>query len=241
MTDPMSVDRILAEELEELQFHNMQIIAEAAILEEARLMEEDVSAHPNPAGEKDLQKFMKQANRVLRRQRLVRDCKKAYAAFAKVAVILLIIVVGGVCTVINVEAVRRPFLNWLIDVQETHTSIQFIPNTSTLSPLDFGYLPEGFQVSSVDETPASITYHLESSTGEEIIVMESDLGAGISLDTEDADVKKFQLEDKYPAMSIEKDGLSTIIWPTDLASFLIYGEINCAELIKIAESISISE
>ena len=51
MTDPMSVDRILAEELEELQFHNMQIIAEAAILEEARLMEEDVSAHPDPASE----------------------------------------------------------------------------------------------------------------------------------------------------------------------------------------------
>ena len=73
MTEPMSVDRILAEELEELQFHNMQIIAKAAILEEARLMEEDVSAHPDPASEKDLQKFMKQANRVLRRQRLVRD------------------------------------------------------------------------------------------------------------------------------------------------------------------------
>lgn len=238
MTDPMSVDRILAEELEELQFHNMQIIAEAAILEEARLMEEDVSAHPDPASEKDLQKFMKQANRVLRRQRLVRDCKKAYAAFAKVAVILLIIVVGGVCTVINVEAVRVPFLNWLINIQKTHTTIQFVSDADTELPdLQFGYIPENFVVQLDSVSQASKLYSLVSD--ETTIYVDVYYTNTITdLDTENAQIEYSVLDNQADVMIVKKDGQTQLVWTDDLYAYTIISNYDANELLKIANHIS---
>ena len=241
MTEPMSVDRILAEELEELQFHNMQIIAKAAILEEARLMEEDVSAHPDPASEKDLQKFMKQANRVLRRQRLVRDCKKAYAAFAKVAVILLIIVVGGVCTVINVEAVRVPVLNWLIDVQEKYTQIQFLPTANNEIPdIEFGYLPNGFTIQFDREGINSKMYSLISDDVT-IYVDIFSTNSPINLDTEDAIVTNITIQDEYSAMLIEKDSHIQLFWSDNSYVYIINAEYSVDEIIKIANSIEIKK
>lgn len=236
-------DKAILEELEQLQVHHLRVIAAAAMLEQARLIEEEAAAHPDPAGPEDLQKFLRLASGIRRRRQLARSLKKAYRAAAKAAVILLIVLAGGIFTVINVEAVRRPFLNWLIDVQETHTSIHFaqdflLPDQSALTPVEFGYLPDGFRVASVDEGASNITYFLESDTGGQILVLQSDFSMGASLDTEDAVVTEFRLAGKYEAMSVEKEGFVTLVWTTEQAAFLMEGETGREELIKIAESIA---
>ena len=237
MSEPVSSQNPFAEELENLEIYKLRIIAEAAMLEQARLMTESVKENPSPASEQDLQRFLQQVDRLLQRKRIVHSFQKVYRSVAKVAVILLIVLVGGIFTIINVEAVRAPFINWLINIQETHTSIQFIPDSSKKADLEFGYLPEGFQVTSVEETSSSTIYYLESESGDQILVMQNDLSTGMSIDTEGATVEKFELSGLYPAMSVEKDGLVQLIWTNNSACFMIEGEISVDDIIKIAEFI----
>lgn len=230
-------NRIIAEQLEELRLLNLRIIAEAAMLEQAHLAEETVDNDFAPASENELRAFLKQTDRMLRRKKLLHDIKKAYITVSKVAVILLIILLGGFFTIINVEAFRTPLINWLIDIQETHTSIQFVPDSDEKLDLEFGYLPDGFQVKSIEEGPSSKTYYLESQSGEQIIVMQNDFSTGISIDTEGATVEKIELSGLYPAMSVEKDGLVQLVWTNRSSVFIIEGEIKTSEIIKIAEFI----
>ena len=46
-------DKAILEELEQLQVHHLRVIAAAAMLEQARLIEEEAAAHPDPAGPED--------------------------------------------------------------------------------------------------------------------------------------------------------------------------------------------
>lgn len=237
MNEPIPRQNPFAEDLENLEIQKLRVIAKAAMLEQARCMAENVKETPSPASEKDLQKFLQKADRLLQRKRIAHSFQKVYGMVAKAAVFLLIVLAGGIFTVINVEAVRAPFINWLINIQETHTSIQFIPDSSKKADLEFGYLPEGFQVTSVEETSSSTIYYLESELGDQILVMQNDLNTGISIDTEGAIVEEFELSGLYPAMSVEKDGLVQLVWTNDTTFFLIEGEISISEIVKIAEFI----
>lgn len=237
MNETVSEKNRIKQELEELQLLNLRIIAEAAMLEQAHLAEESVNNDFVPASENELRTFLKQADQILRRNKLHYNFKKAYIVMSKVAVVLLIVLIGGFFTVINVEAFRTPFINWLINIQETHTTIQFSPDSNEKADLEFGYLPEGFGIKSVEEGSSSRTYCLESESGEQIYVMQNGINTGISIDTEGAIVEEFELSGQYPAMSVEKDGLVQLIWTNDSAIFMIEGEISTSEIIKIAEFI----
>lgn len=241
MSKPISVDNHLVDELEELQIHNMQIIAEAAIFEQARLIEEEVNAHPSPASHEDLQKFMKQANRLLRRQQIIDNYKKAYTVVAKVAVILLIVIVGGVFTIFNVEAIRVPFLNWLINIQETHTTLQFFSIADKELPdLQFDYIPKGFTVQLDSVTSTSKMYSLVSD--KTTIFVDVYYADGTTdLDTEDAEIEYKVLDNHSDIMIVKKDNLVQLLWTDNMYIYTIIAEYDANELFKIANCLSISK
>ena len=151
---------------------------------------------------------------------------------------MLIIVVGGVCTVINVEAVRVPFLNWLINIQKTHTTIQFVSDADTELPdLQFGYIPENFVVQLDSVSQASKLYSLVSD--ETTIYVDVYYTNTITdLDTENAQIEYSVLDNQADVMIVKKDGQTQLVWTDDLYAYTIISNYDANELLKIANHIS---
>lgn len=239
MNDNAMKQNPLAEELEELQIHNLRVIAKAAMLEQARLIEEEAEAHPTLTSEEDLQKFLALAARMQRKQRLQHNLKKIYLSVSKVAVVLLIVIASGTLTVWNVEALRAPILNWLMEIHETHTSIQFLPEeTSSLPKLHFQYLPEGFSAklhsTSVDCDMYALTSDSENCA---IYVDFFTADSPLNIDTEGASVTETMVQGQYPATLVEKDGYVQMVWTDHFHAYTIMGEYNPDEMKKIADGI----
>lgn len=239
MSNDLSYTSVFSDDLEDLEIRNLQIIGRAALLEAATRMEQEANEAPDPVDLGALQKFMRQAERIQRRDRLIGGLKAAYQIVSKVAVVALVLLIGGITVAVNVEAIRVPLLNWLIEVQETHTVIHFTDQSNGLPVVSFGYLPEGYRLESTEGTTSAQTYKLNDADNHLIILVQSDLSVGISLDTEDASISNVVLANGQLAFLVEKEEFTQLIWTLDNCSFQISGTILSDEIIKIAESLKL--
>lgn len=233
----MKSDAVFQEKYDDLKLQMaMHLLREKeleAAEEEIKALNAQPEYQPNPQEE---QMMMKVIDRTLQRQRWKHALKTASRMIQKVSVFLVILLIGIGTTVITVEAIRVPFINWLISLQENSTTIHF-SEEGDVTDITFGYLPEGYQASLVSTDSQATYYSIENEAGNIIFLMIHSIDAGINVNTENAEVSEFSLNGQK-ATSIIKESKNTLVWSVREYSYMLEGQLAIEELIRIAENMS---
>ena len=208
-------------------------------LEEAEKEIEELNSQPEYQPDPHEEKMiMESIDRTLQRQRWKHAWKTASRIIQKVSVFLVILLIGVCTTVITVEAIRTPFINWLISLQKDSSTIHF-KEESDMTDITFGYLPEGYEASLVSADSKTTYYSIENDVGNVIFLMINSLDSdsGLNVDTENAEVSEFSLNGKK-AISVKKEDRNTLIWTVGQYSCILEGQLSIEEMIRIAENIA---
>lgn len=156
-----------------------------------------------------------------------------------VAAVLLFLSIG---IFMSSEANRIRVFEFVIKRYPKYTEIQVesdvnVPEDVVVEPIDPSYIPEGYQVrKTIHNDMAYIKYYFNDKdmrlSYRQHIITQS----GMHLDTEDADVETVLMEG-LELMTIEKNGHVMIYWHDDRHIFLLSGDIEKGELMRMAESI----
>jgi len=232
----MKTDSVFQEKYDDLQLQMAMHLLEQHELEEAEKEIEELNEQPeyqpNPHEEMLVMKII---DHVLRRQKWKHALKTTSRILQKASAFLAIILIGVCMTVVTVEAVRVPFINWLIRLQGDSTTIHFSAEHDT-SDIEFGYLPEGYEATLVSTSSEGTYYSIENEAGNIIFLMIYSLDTGINVDTENAEVAEFILNGQK-ATSICKGEDNALIWAKGQYSYMLEGKLPIEELIQIAKNI----
>ena len=194
----MKSDAAFQEKYDDLTIQMAMHLLKQRELEEAEKEIEELNSQPEYQPDPHEEKMiMESIDRTLQRQRWKHAWKTASRIIQKVSVFLVILLIGVCTTVITVEAIRTPFINWLISLQKDSSTIHF-KEESDMTDITFGYLPEGYEASLVSADSKTTYYSIENDVGNVIFLMINSLDSdsGLNVDTENAEVSEFSLSGK---------------------------------------------
>ena len=235
----MKSDAAFQEKYDDLTIQMAMHLLKQKELEEAEKEIEELNSQPEYQPDPHEEKMiMESIDRTLQRQRWKHAWKTASRIIQKVSVFLVILLIGVCTTVITVEAIRTPFINWLISLQKDSSTIHF-KEESDMTDITFGYLPEGYEASLVSADSKTTYYSIENDVGNVIFLMINSLDSdsGLNVDTENAEVSEFSLNGKK-AISVKKEDRHTLIWTVGQYSCILEGQLSIEEMIRIAENIA---
>lgn len=235
----MKSDAAFQEKYDDLTIQMAMHLLKQRELEEAEKEIEELNSQPEYQPDPHEEKMiMESIDRTLQRQRWKHAWKTASRIIQKVSVFLVILLIGVCTTVITVEAIRTPFINWLISLQKDSSTIHF-KEESDMSDITFGYLPEGYEASLVSADSKTTYYSIENDVGNVIFLMINSLDSdsGLNVGTENAEVSEFSLSGKK-AISVKKEDRNTLIWTVGQYSCILEGQLSIEEMIRIAENIA---
>jgi len=235
----MKSDTVFQEKYDDLKLQIAMHLLRQRELEEAEVEIEKLNSQPEYQPDPHEEKMiMETIDRTLQRQRWKHAFKTAGRAIQKVSVFLVILLIGVCTIVITVEAIRTPFINWLISLQKDSSTIHF-KEESDMTDITFGYLPEGYEASLVSADSKTTYYSIENDVGNVIFLMINSLDSdsGLNVDTENAEVSEFSLNGKK-AISVKKEDRNTLIWTVGQYSCILEGQLSIEEMIRIAENIA---
>lgn len=228
----MKSDAAFQEKYDDLTIQMAMHLLKQKELEEAEKEIEELNSQPEYQPDPHEEKMiMESIDRTLQRQRWKHAWKTASRIIQKVSVFLVILLIGVCTTVITVEAIRVPFINWLLSLQEDSTTIHFSEEDHA-PDITFGYLPEGYEAAFVSTSSAVTYYSIENEEGNVIFLMIYSLDSGLSVDTEDAVVSE-HLINGTRAMGISKGDENSLVWTKGQYSFTLTGQLPIEELIYI--------
>ena len=188
-------------------------------------------------------------------QKLINKQKKFYyywinTATKRVAAVVLALLVSLATVTFSVKAIREPFIQFIVETFEKFSSIIFNndedDNQPALATVEFRkavpeYIPEGFVVDSEIETVALCQVIYTNKSNSKIITyMQITKDSSVAqANTEDITYKEIKVNG-YDGVSYNKNGNNSVIFNTEDYVFTISGEVEIAELIKIAESVKIN-
>ncbi len=159
----------------------------------------------------------------------------------RAAVIFIAVILISAISISSVSAWRIKFMNFIIEMTRYDTDINFDDNDSKTDTYKFEeitleYIPEGFKLerSEVRENHLNLTFEKNQ---EFFNFRTRDIGGSLSIDTENADVKKLMINGSY-ALYSENNNNSILVWHDDETAYILTGNISQNELIKIAEKIN---
>ena len=235
----MKSDAAFQEKYDDLTIQMAMHLLKQRELEEAEKEIEELNSQPEYQPDPHEEKMiMESIDRTLQRQRWKHAWKTASRIIQKVSVFLVILLIGVCTTVITVEAIRTPFINWLISLQKDSSTIHF-KEESDMTDITFGYLPEGYEASLVSADSKTTYYSIENDVGNVIFLMINSLDSdsGLNVDTENAEVSEFSLSGKK-AISVKKEDRNTLIWTVGQYACILEGQLSIEEMIRIAENIA---
>lgn len=166
--------------------------------------------------------------------------KSAKKIIPKVLVFASAVFIMFFVTVISVEALRAPFLNFLVHTEEEITDIDF--NTEQImvegeSYEDvFGYMPKGFELVSEEIQGKDVSLLYVNEVGERIVIDMHYDGGSLGLDTEGSQYSKIMIKEE-PGFYSSKNGFTNLVITKQEYAYTINSTIKLSELIKIAENI----
>lgn len=190
----------------------------------------------------------------LRRRRTIRESKRggayrAYAILSRVAIFVFVIFAASGVTAIGVSAVRN--INWtaVMDWQEDHVDVSFMPDSETrenqiLTGIKHyakpTYLYGGMEekVLFQDETFYALEYYLDGKClcGYQLSLFDDSM----AMDSEYAIVTKLEIRGNTAYLfeyESPKPKASQIVWTDGVYTYYIYGHVDTNILIRMAESI----
>ena len=186
--------------------------------------------------------FDKKVSKIINREeksyKKKRNIKRIYKF---VAVFVALIIATGI-VVYSVEAWRIRFMNFIIDIQQDRTIIdfneEFTGDTFRMDELYLGYMPNGFRLeeSSVTGSYLSVIFMSDDLF---FSITVNDITTIMAIDTEDANVQRMQINE-FDALYSTNDNVNILVWHDNNNSYRIAGNIEQDKIIRIAENIIIS-
>lgn len=143
------------------------------------------------------------------------NIRKIIRMTSKVAVAVMVFIGVAATTIMSVDALRIPVLNFIIEQYEQYSSLQLGDNEQNnvvISTTDYvwGLLPEDYYVVSSTDTEMMKISMYENGTGDTVQFIMTQTAGTYNIDTEDALCSEIVIGD-YKALLLEEDGYQ-IIW-----------------------------
>ena len=191
----------------------------------------------------------KMINLALHKSKAKQFRKHARKIAMRVAVVIMAVVTVSFALTMSVEALRSRFVSFLMTFTPRYTELQLQEHDENGNVLEGGqtmkmkdiyapsYVPEGFEIVSMDITNGDSNIVYQNGNGEQIS-FDSASGTSVTqIDTENADnIETIDIMGNQ-GMLEEKDGLTTITWSIDDSYFVVMSQTSKEETIKIAESV----
>ncbi len=194
---------------------------------------DDVQSGLSEIANKKIKKMISQAIRREKNMRIIKHLPRI------VAIVLIVVVVCSI-TVMSVEALRLPFLNLFVNTEEKIMDIKIeegetYDEDNSLAGL-FGYIPEGYELTSEDNQNQATTLIYINKKGESIFIKRFDSEGNLGVDTENADYGELLINDDIGFYST-KNGLTTLVFSKNEYAYYISASIDLSEIIKISKNI----
>ncbi len=183
--------------------------------------------------ENAMRKLFRKEQRKLVYRKVLKYSKRAAVFF------LAIVVVSGVF-VFSVEAWRVKVLNFVIDMSQTHSEINFSEegtkgDSYASDEITLGYIPEGFKLDKKDVKGDMISLVFKGEESYFIFSMREITGS-IGIDTEDASVKKLKING-HEALFSSNENVNILVWHDEDYTYSLSGTVEENEMAEIARSI----
>ncbi len=181
--------------------------------------------------------LIKTAGRSPKNDRVIRYVKRSVAAVLVIALLSF----GGLMTV---EAYREKVIEIMVQVFHDLTCYRFVSSAEEreLSAVEFGYMPEGMELSEEILTGPGRYVRYTNADGKffelnQIAIAAGD-DSGSILDTEDSVIEVFEIRGNE-AVANMKHGSTFIFWTEGHELFELSGDITVEELRRVAENLKI--
>lgn len=186
------------------------------------------------------EKFEKELNKAYRNGQL-RSFRTKAVKFGKYAVtVCAAFIVVFAVSVVSVDALRFRFLEWLIGIHGSHSSLDINQNENVYSTIVHAdYLPYGYKLIVYNDYKENVELRYSNGT-DDINIYISLLDSTFNSDNEDTSSENV-LINGYDGIYQKKESLSTIFWYNGESSYNISTTdltISKEEFIKIAQSIN---
>ncbi len=180
-----------------------------------------------------------------RMERLIHQQKKFYyhwinTAAKRVACILLLLALAATTVTFSVEALREPFLRFVVETFEKGSRLIFPADSAEDQPIEPmlpAYIPDGFSLNLDMSDEYTIIRHYADSKGRIFAFSQWSDGTSTGLNTEDVLPQKIMIQNKYEGFSFQNEEISYISFAASKYIFNLEGTLSEEELLKIAESI----
>lgn len=217
------------------------VFAEARDVEIERALSADIDTTPSERFKTGIEK-------------LIRSRKKFYWRFTntrlKRAICIIVLILLLLAIPMSVEAIRRPVINFIINIFSDHTSVNVdVSGLEVPKSIEHYYnipdelVPEGFEITDNMDSDISHTVFYFNDEKEFIYFSQYTLSGHSSLDSEDAEIIDI-ITDTINGFYIHRKekGFNTLVWHTQEYKFIIDASdcVSFEKLIEIAEGIEIN-
>lgn len=222
-------------------YDSLNEVLEKLFEEAAHLAEEEIGRKlsENEGTFVPSERHKKQIEALFRRERRKERALRIANYAIRVACILLVCTVIAATPIMSVEAWRVKFMNFVFDSSAPGTEITFGDeknNYVSVGNVTLHYVPEGF-TESYASTEIGVDIKLESENRYIYFSMHDNSGQSI-FDTENTTMEHVNVNG-FNAVVFEKEKRTILIWNDDYYIYSIAGNIEKAEIIKIAENTEI--
>lgn len=183
-----------------------------------------------------------------RMEKLIKNQKKAYYALIntvskRVACIIVAILVSF-AAMMSVDAIREPFLRYIINIFEDHSEVYFKEETQNNQEMHFEtilpeYIPTDYTIHSQNVYPFYSFTEYINSYGDILSIQQGSVDdEHLLIDSENTEIHRVYVNG-FEAMCYENKGENILIVADFQYHYIISGKIEKNELIKIAESLKL--
>ena len=178
--------------------------------------------------------------KLFKKEKRKENRKKYFRYTQRVACILLAFVLISGVTLYSVEAWRIKFLNFVLEINEPNSDINFREIGGMYYSDDniiLHYIPVGFNVVKSHVANGRVYVKFESEDSY-FGITANNIDGNFTIDTENATVDRFKIN-KSEAVYSSNENVNILVWHDEENAYRITGNILKEEMIKIAENTEI--
>lgn len=206
------------------------------------LKEMNAQFHPSEQFQKKMEQLLKKARRKEEWAHIWKPTKKVLVAFTSVVTVLAF-------ALLPVKAVQDAIVDTFIQWRDGFMSIIYSvegenPSLNLPAQIKLNYIPDGYTLiseenSEYDHYMARLVADNEGWCTVRVVTIDSNQEIGV--DNEFTTYYNLEFNGHNAIWGIREDSSNTLLWEEDGLVFTIYGNTDIAEILKLAEGITIED
>ena len=185
--------------------------------------------------------FEKRFEGMLRKSKLEKKKRERRRLFTRIAACFLLVVGVGAITVASVDAIRIPFMSFLLSIGQE--SAEMVSDSRNNVPVSDGYInlyptyiPSGYVMISLSEYDNGYSVAYQNDQGSMFQLDCYEANDRFSLDAEDSDLQQIDING-FEATISSRDGRIVVTWPTISYTYILAGDIAKESAQNILKSV----